>query len=966
MASRFIVMLGSSLLLGACAEADGDGGPFGRVSVEVSPLALTGITGATYTVTVANTAGPVWSRTVTSGQYGDGQGALSYVGPCDATAELADHTIALELVELRDGGGPLIDGVDFTNPAPVGDPLVATARCLPNADAPVVFDLVIARSASQGFFDVAVEFDDIFCSAKLDCERSPGVPLELLTDALGVRALTAVVGFTCTAGDDADTWLWMDRLVVTCEGGGPFIVDVADGPGHLDPVFDDPTSDLLFQAAIYRGIGNEGGAETAYWNAALGLNAAAFATLGDCTLTGMATATDGPLDDGVTPAGVRYPIVMWNVPLIEDGVRVCTTHALDTGDGVTTGYSPLTGHGFHAGFEQSTGLVTVTGAAPDNTSTLLCGATELEVGQSTSCILVANQAGQPIGTASGNFQVSATVGTFSALSPAFGTSFTFTYTATASGVVVIDSGVGPTATLTVIDQADGAQLSCASDELAVGGTTTCTLVPLKAGSPITARASDIAVSTSAGTTSALSPSIGTSFTFTYTAPATTGAATVSALGQTVPLTIYDTPDSASLSCAATTLAVNGTTTCTLLPFKAGSPITARASDIALTTSAGTTSALSPSIGTSFTFTYTAPATSQLTTLSSPTSLFGSLGFTITATPDATSITTSATSTCTITPRRAGAVIYTASTSFSPSTSAGSVSAVTPTGIATSFTFTLTAPSTAQTLTVGSGLTTTNVTVTATCSDGVKNGTETAIDCGGSCGDCANGQTCSTASDCVSSFCSSGTCAWATSCNALLPQNPTSGEYTIDPDGAGASGTYLVYCDMVTAGGGWTVFRNVDVGSATSVNQAWRTDKTRVVAYLRDNAGNRFTTVLQQLTNYAASDLQLTNVGNGYQVQFAPNITMNSINGFRSNGTDYSFVNCDSNANSYFQFYRSGSAGSGGTDYPLAQSWIGSRLTFTPAMGAAFFGNFTLAFGGCGAFTHNANLPVAYTAALGLR
>jgi cellulase/cellobiase CelA1 len=47
--------------------------------------------------------------------------------------------------------------------------------------------------------------------------------------------------------------------------------------------------------------------------------------------------------------------------------------------------------------------------------------------------------------------------------------------------------------------------------------------------------------------------------------------------------------------------------------------------------------------------------------------------------------------------------------------------------------------------------------TPTCTDGVKNGTETAIDCGGSCGKCANGQTCSVAADCTSATCTTGVC-----------------------------------------------------------------------------------------------------------------------------------------------------------------------------------------------------------------
>jgi alpha-tubulin suppressor-like RCC1 family protein len=51
---------------------------------------------------------------------------------------------------------------------------------------------------------------------------------------------------------------------------------------------------------------------------------------------------------------------------------------------------------------------------------------------------------------------------------------------------------------------------------------------------------------------------------------------------------------------------------------------------------------------------------------------------------------------------------------------------------------------------------------ATCTDGVKNGTETDVDCGGSCGGtCASGKTCAAAGDCKSADCRDGTCQAAT-------------------------------------------------------------------------------------------------------------------------------------------------------------------------------------------------------------
>lgn len=52
----------------------------------------------------------------------------------------------------------------------------------------------------------------------------------------------------------------------------------------------------------------------------------------------------------------------------------------------------------------------------------------------------------------------------------------------------------------------------------------------------------------------------------------------------------------------------------------------------------------------------------------------------------------------------------------------------------------------------------SVCVAATCSDGIQNGSETGVDCGGgNCAPCANGQGCNAASDCASGICSGGVC-----------------------------------------------------------------------------------------------------------------------------------------------------------------------------------------------------------------
>jgi hypothetical protein len=53
----------------------------------------------------------------------------------------------------------------------------------------------------------------------------------------------------------------------------------------------------------------------------------------------------------------------------------------------------------------------------------------------------------------------------------------------------------------------------------------------------------------------------------------------------------------------------------------------------------------------------------------------------------------------------------------------------------------------------------------TCSDGIKNGTETDVDCGGStCPRCAIGKTCTSRNDCASARCAGGTCQTCTDPN----------------------------------------------------------------------------------------------------------------------------------------------------------------------------------------------------------
>ncbi len=313
-----------------------------QLTIEVSPLALDGITDATYRLSVQAGATLVWQAEVSSARYGDGRGGLAYVGTCDASS--SPNTVTLELLSLADGGGPL-DADEWVAPPPV----TVSAECVEDADTPVVFDLTIARPARQGFFDIGVMFDDIFCSAKLDCGVSRAIADDMLLlhdPRNGERGTTAVLAFACSAGpdDDVDTRLYLDDLRIACDDGDTIVA--VDIPGNVDfslPPSANPTG-YLFGAAVYRGV--EAIANKAFWNVALGLDRARFAAAGRCTLYGRATASDGLLEADasgfVTPAGI-YPVITWDLALSDGDGRLCTTHPIDApppDDGVGTAYPP--------------------------------------------------------------------------------------------------------------------------------------------------------------------------------------------------------------------------------------------------------------------------------------------------------------------------------------------------------------------------------------------------------------------------------------------------------------------------------------------------------------------------------------------------------------------------------------------------------------------------------------------------
>ncbi len=341
-------VVASAMLLGCGKDGtttpDGDDEP--GFEIKVSPLRLDRVGEVQYGITVRRNGGEVvWSKdAILSSVYGDGKGAMAYIGPCDASAGSNPHAVELVIESVKDELG---GDVPFINPTADG-PLVILQDCLPNRDQQVFFDLTIMREATQGFFDVGVNFSDIYCSAKFDCVDEEGGPRDLLFNGME-RDRSVVLGFACTTGAGSQTWLHISNVHVECydpEGPlpQPVVREVAPlGEGNLGPV-----SPFFFETASYRGEESLVPYDKCYWNMAFGVNEGANTR--NCRLKVTGTASDDSWDtrDGWSPPGSVYPYIEWDIPLTdEDGIVSCERDPLNgIGSNVTTEYTDFSGGKF--------------------------------------------------------------------------------------------------------------------------------------------------------------------------------------------------------------------------------------------------------------------------------------------------------------------------------------------------------------------------------------------------------------------------------------------------------------------------------------------------------------------------------------------------------------------------------------------------------------------------------------------
>jgi len=329
---RVIGVIAAGALVVGCADVgdpvaerdfDGPG-----IEIAIAALDLAGVEDALWDIRVANSGGDtVFQTRITASQFGDGVGSASYVGPCDASSN--PNIVEVELIGIygepqETPGGYGEDEPEDALPAQNPGLMSQEVECVANGDVFVQFDVSILRPANQGFIDLAVNFNNIFCSAKYDCGAG-----DLLHND-GVRDTTHVFGFACTGGIGAggDTMLYLDDPKVTCyvdeDENVSFDFPLAgyqdgnQGPvGEVD--FGEGTEWAFFEWAIYSGSELLAGLNKRYFNMAfgLGLDESALGAITSCRFQTVGTADNGTiLTANAIPAGSVYPYIEWDVELI--------------------------------------------------------------------------------------------------------------------------------------------------------------------------------------------------------------------------------------------------------------------------------------------------------------------------------------------------------------------------------------------------------------------------------------------------------------------------------------------------------------------------------------------------------------------------------------------------------------------------------------------------------------------------
>jgi hypothetical protein len=128
-----------------------------------------------------------------------------------------------------------------------------------------------------------------------------------------------------------------------------------------------------------------------------------------------------------------------------------------------------------------------------------------------------------------------------------------------------------------------------------------------------------------------------------------------------------------------------------------------------------------------------------------------------------------------------------------------------------------------------------------CSDGVRNQNETDVDCGGSCADCSNGRSCSGNNDCQSGNCQSGTCEVKRTCSGAVAAN--------------SAQTFTVLVNLSDGCGGYaTYFANTFTEAKGCASSAGHSVPSQMCSYdvLMETSPNWFVNIFASSTSRAVT------------------------------------------------------------------------------------------------------------------
>ncbi len=352
----------------ACGEGStpvvGSDGP--AVSIVVAPLDQSGVGVGCFDLEVATALGTLWEKgdptlnylqndldTICSDDHGNaGGGSIRWVGSCDA--QDAADTDPNGRAGVQNAVTLWFDGIynvaKTAETAGVYDPCGTAGctlefDCIANADTLAEFNFTVIRDAENGFFDIAVRFDNIYCASKYDDCYSNNQDITLFSDDDGDHK-TGVYALACTAPLGSDVDLHYGNLAVVCSGFtfpiNPNVsarTDAASVPaGHslTYDVFRDQTAVNCDDDTVDPPV--TGNCNGLFWNISFDLTD--LEGLGTCTLAFSATATNGTgsfVDGLPTNPGSTYPYI--DVDATITGGDACQQNPLN-GDGsaVVTNY----------------------------------------------------------------------------------------------------------------------------------------------------------------------------------------------------------------------------------------------------------------------------------------------------------------------------------------------------------------------------------------------------------------------------------------------------------------------------------------------------------------------------------------------------------------------------------------------------------------------------------------------------